>query len=244
MIMLRTKRSVGAWLWVPADLFKRISRLPASVVWLILSTFVFKEFELFRIQCSPALSTSSSSLAIGSSLAAPTDIAGTVELETRQSCPDVAVYFARGTTESGTLGTIVGPPFRTALTSALRGKSLQFNGVSYPATVGGYLAGGDVGGATTMANSVTSIAGSCPNTKIVISGYRLSSSVQNRVVAVVTFGDPYRDRSLPFNHAARHSAPLVILFVKVDRSFWHPISPMALTLERLRHLLQVAFKQL
>ncbi|PPR02008.1 hypothetical protein CVT24_011131 [Panaeolus cyanescens] len=146
-------------------------------------------------------------LALGSSLAAPTDVE--VELEARQSCPDVAVYFARGTTEVATLGTVVGPPFQTALALALRGQSLQFNGVPYPATVAGYLAGGDVGGAITMANSVTSIAGSCPNTKIVISGYsqgaqvthlaaaRLSSTVQNRVVAVVTFGDPYRDRALP-----------------------------------------------
>lgn len=90
----------------------------------------------------------------------------------RQSCADVTVYFARGTGESGTLGTIVGPPFQNALKSALGSKTLEFVGISYPASIAGFLAGGDAGGATTMANSVTSKASSCPNTKIVISGYR------------------------------------------------------------------------
>ncbi|TFK40467.1 cutinase [Crucibulum laeve] len=148
-------------------------------------------------------------LAISASSAVAAPFTNPAELKARQSCADVVVYFARGTTEPGTLGTIVGPPFQAALTSALRGKSLSFVGVNYPATVAGYLAGGDVGGATTMANSVTSTANSCPNSKIVISGYsqgaqvthlaaaRLSSTIQNRVSAVVTFGDPDRDQALP-----------------------------------------------
>jgi cutinase len=93
-------------------------------------------------------------------------------IEPRQSCADVTVYFARGTGEVGTLGTIIGPPFKSALQSALRTKSLEFVGVDYAASVAGFLAGGDAAGATKMANSVTSKASSCPNTKIVISGYR------------------------------------------------------------------------
>ena len=95
-----------------------------------------------------------------------------IEIEARQSCPDVQVYFARGTTEVPTLGTVVGPPFSAALAIAVVGKSVSFTGISYPATVAGYLAGGDQGGGKTMADSVTSIANRCPNTKIVISGYR------------------------------------------------------------------------
>ncbi|KAF8147586.1 cutinase [Crassisporium funariophilum] len=130
-------------------------------------------------------------------------------LEVRQACSDVVVYFARGTTEPGTLGTVVGPPFQSALQSALTGKTLQFVGINYPATVDGYLAGGDAGGGKTMADSVTSTANSCPKAKIVMSGYsqgaqvthiaanRLSAALQNRVIAVVTFGDPFRDRALP-----------------------------------------------
>ncbi|PPQ71527.1 hypothetical protein CVT24_006476 [Panaeolus cyanescens] len=136
--------------------------------------------------------------------------APTAEVEERQLfCPDVKVFFARGTTEIGTLGLIVGPPLETALRRALPGKDVDVEGLDYPALVSGYLAGGDIGGAIRMANDVTSIAGRCPNTKIVMSGYsqgaqvthraaaRLSSSIQERVNAVVTFGDPYEDTRLP-----------------------------------------------
>jgi cutinase len=101
----------------------------------------------------------------------------------RQSCADVTVYFARGTGESGTIGTIVGPPFQSALQSALGSRTLQFIGIAYPASVAGFLEGGDPGGATTMANSVTSKASSCPNTKIVISGYRCSYLVSPKVIS-------------------------------------------------------------
>jgi len=136
-------------------------------------------------------------------------------LESRQSCADVTVYFARGTTEPGTLGIIVGPPFESALQSALGSKTLQFTGIDYPATIAGFLAGGDQGGATTMANSVTSTANSCPNTKIIISGYsqgaqvthlaagKLSSAIQDRVNAAVVFGDPDNGQAFPGPIAGR-----------------------------------------
>ncbi|KAF5378733.1 hypothetical protein D9615_006874 [Tricholomella constricta] len=130
-------------------------------------------------------------------------------IESRQSCADVTVYFARGTSEVGTLGSIVGPPFQRALKSALGSRSLEFVGIKYPATIAGFLAGGDKGGATTMANSVTSKANSCPNTKIVISGYsqgaqvthlaagKLSASIRQRVNAAVVFGDPKKGQAFP-----------------------------------------------
>ncbi|KAG6855912.1 hypothetical protein H0H87_009478 [Tephrocybe sp. NHM501043] len=136
-------------------------------------------------------------------------IATPTPLESRQSCAAVTVYFARGTTEPGTLGTIVGPPFQAALQTALAGQTLEFVGIPYPATIAGFLVGGDQGGATTMANDVTAKASSCPNTKIVISGYsqgaqvthlaagKLSSSVQSRVNAVVVFGDPDNGQAFP-----------------------------------------------
>ena len=92
----------------------------------------------------------------------------------RQSCADVTVYFARGTGESGTIGTIVGPPFESALRASLGSRSLEFVGIDYPASIAGFLEGGDPGGATTMANSVISKANSCPDAKIVISGYRFA----------------------------------------------------------------------
>ncbi|KAF6763308.1 cutinase [Ephemerocybe angulata] len=132
-----------------------------------------------------------------------------VNAKARASCPDVQVYFARGTTETPTLGTVVGPGFSRTLTAALTGKSVTFTGIAYSANIAGFLVGGDPGGATTMATSVTSTANSCPDTKIVISGYsqgaqvthlaagQLTSAIQDRVVAVVTFGDPDENTALP-----------------------------------------------
>lgn len=132
-----------------------------------------------------------------------------VPLQPRQACADVTVYFARGTTEPGTLGTIVGPPFQSALQSALGTRTLEFFGIPYPASLAGFFAGGDQGGATTMADDVTAKASACPNTKIVISGYsqgaqvthiaagKLSSVVQNRVNAAVVFGDPDNGQAFP-----------------------------------------------
>ncbi|KAJ3575934.1 hypothetical protein NP233_g755 [Leucocoprinus birnbaumii] len=130
-------------------------------------------------------------------------------MQSRQSCADVTVIFARGTGEVAPIGTIVGPPFQTALQSAIGGRSLSFVGVNYAATVGGFLEGGDPAGARTMAADVNSAASSCPNTEIVMSGYsqgaqlvhlaagQISSSVQNRVAAVVVFGDPDNGDGFP-----------------------------------------------
>jgi len=127
----------------------------------------------------------------------------------RQSCADVSVIFARGTLETAPIGSVVGPPFQSALQSALGGQSLSFVGVNYPASIAGFLEGGDPNGARTMAQDVTSTASACPNTKIVMSGYsqgaqvthlaatQLSSTVQNRVSAVVVFGDPDDNKGFP-----------------------------------------------
>ncbi|KAJ7080516.1 cutA, cutinase A [Mycena epipterygia] len=124
------------------------------------------------------------------------------------ACSDVIVIFARGTTETAPIGTIVGPPLEAALTSALGGKSLTFTGVDYPADIAGFLEGGDPAGSTTMAQDVTNAANSCPNAAIVSSGYsqggqlvhnsakQLSSSVAARINAVVIFGDPDNGQSV------------------------------------------------
>lgn len=98
-----------------------------------------------------------------------------VDLDARQAppkCSDVAVFYARGTIEPGTVGMLVGPRFRSALQSALSDKSVSFVGVNYPATFAGFAAGGSKEGAANMANAVTAAATSCPKTEIVISGYR------------------------------------------------------------------------
>jgi len=92
-------------------------------------------------------------------------------MKSRQACSDVTVIFARGTGEPPPIGTIVGPPFEVALQTTT-GKSLSFQGVQYAASIPGFLEGGDPAGASTMAADVTSAASLCPNTQIVMSGYR------------------------------------------------------------------------
>ncbi|KAF5392780.1 hypothetical protein D9757_001019 [Collybiopsis confluens] len=122
--------------------------------------------------------------------------------EKRQACADVIVIFARGTTESAPIGTLVGPPLQSALQSALGSQTLSFQGVDYPASIAGFLEGGDPQGSQTMANDLTNAANSCPDAKIVSSGYSqggqlvhnsaklISSAVAARINAVVIFGDP------------------------------------------------------
>jgi hypothetical protein len=87
-------------------------------------------------------------------------------------CAPVTVIFARGTTEPGNIGTVVGPPLERALQSALGADNVAFQGVDYPANVAGFLQGGDAGGAATMAALARQAVSSCANTQIVMSGYR------------------------------------------------------------------------
>ncbi|KAJ7725971.1 carbohydrate esterase family 5 protein [Mycena metata] len=119
-------------------------------------------------------------------------------------CKDVAVIFARGTFDSGNMGVWVGPQFQAALQSQIN--SLAFQGVdasAYPATLQSYLAeGGSNSGAQSLADTVTSYVGACPNSNVVISGWSqgalvahkglalLSSDIQAKVVGLATWGDP------------------------------------------------------
>ncbi|KAJ6458663.1 cutinase, partial [Mycena vitilis] len=112
------------------------------------------------------------------------------------------VIFARGTTEPAPIGVVAGPPLQTALKTALGGKSLSFQGVDYPASVAGFLAGGDAQGSATMAADLTSAAAACPNAAIFSVGYsqggqlvhnsakQLSADVSSRINAALIFGDP------------------------------------------------------
>ncbi|KAF3001849.1 hypothetical protein E8E13_004371 [Curvularia kusanoi] len=126
------------------------------------------------------------------------------------ACRAVTVIWARGTTQSGNVGSpdSEGPVFFNALASALGGTSrLAIQGVDYPANIIGFLAGGDANGATTMFNLINTAISKCPSTKIVVTGYsqgaqlvhtatqRLTAAAAAKVSAVVTFGDADRDET-------------------------------------------------
>lgn len=65
-------------------------------------------------------------------------------------CKAVTIIFARGTTESGNVGTLVGPPFFQAVAEKIGADSLAVQGVEYPADIAGFLAGGDADGSELM----------------------------------------------------------------------------------------------
>ena len=87
-------------------------------------------------------------------------------------CKNVTIIFARGTTESGNVGTSTGPPFFSAVATAIGSSNLAVQGVDYSASIPGFLEGGDPAGSKTMASLVTQAFTQCPSTKVVMSGYR------------------------------------------------------------------------
>ena len=67
------------------------------------------------------------------------------------NCSDMTVIFARGTTEAGNVGALVGPPFFDAIRAKIGSQAtVAVQGVDYPADIQGFLAGGDSGGSQTM----------------------------------------------------------------------------------------------
>lgn len=89
----------------------------------------------------------------------------------RVGCKPITVIFARGTIELGNVGSLVGPPFFNDLDDLIGADNIAVQGVDYPATIEGYLIGGDPGGAQTTADLLNQAATNCPGTQIVLSGY-------------------------------------------------------------------------
>ncbi|TVY34657.1 Cutinase [Lachnellula subtilissima] len=123
--------------------------------------------------------------------------------ELGSTCTAYTVIFARGTTEPGNVGVLVGPPFFDALRTSLGASALTIQGVNdYDADIAGYEAGGDAGGSAEMAKQISAAMAACPNTKLVASGYSQGGQIVHNAAAqlpaataswiskVVVFGDP------------------------------------------------------
>lgn len=121
------------------------------------------------------------------------------------ACQKVTLIFARGTSETGNMGTIVGPGLSTDSKSALS-NNIAVQGVDYPADSAGISeesSGTGGTGTKAMVNDVQTALNKCPSTQIVLSGYSqgamlvhntmssLSSAQAASVKLAVTFGDPF-----------------------------------------------------
>ena len=89
------------------------------------------------------------------------------------ACPDVEVVFARGTFEPAGVG-LTGQAFVDALHGQVGTKSVDVYPVNYPASLD-FATAAD--GVIDASNKVRDIAGSCPNTKIVLGGYSQGAAV-------------------------------------------------------------------
>lgn len=93
------------------------------------------------------------------------------EKEKRQGCKPNALFFARGTTEPGTMGSTVGPALSRAL-----GSKWKVEGVKYTADIAGDDCIGFPGGVKCR-DQLEVLARACPETKWFLSGYSQGAMV-------------------------------------------------------------------
>lgn len=133
-----------------------------------------------------------------------------------ESCPDVEVVFARGTSDRPGVG-FVGKAFIDSLKWKLLGKKISTYAVDYPASWN--FSKSTSAGAVDANKHVQYVAAVCPDTKIVLGGMSQGSGVidlitignrkiwfftpaplpdamVNHVVAVAVFANPARDQPL------------------------------------------------
>lgn len=80
-------------------------------------------------------------------------LATTLNVDTTENgsgCSAMTVIFARGTTEPGNVGLVTGPPFFDAIQAMVGSNAVSIQGVDYPASIEGFLEGGDPAGSQTM----------------------------------------------------------------------------------------------
>ncbi|KAF3407627.1 hypothetical protein DPV78_001033 [Talaromyces pinophilus] len=126
------------------------------------------------------------------------------------SCAEYTLIWARGTSEPGNMGVLVGPPLVWALQDVVGTSGLVIQGVNdYSASVDGYLEGGDPSGSSNMASLISKAHSSCPNTKLIAAGYSQGCQVTHNAISqldattaawidkVLLFGDPDDGQAIP-----------------------------------------------
>ncbi|CAI7639601.1 unnamed protein product [Penicillium discolor] len=151
-------------------------------------------------------SSSDSSSLLGRQLSIPgLDSGSSSETGVTQNsgCKEYTFIFARGTTEIGNMGTVIGPPLAKELNS-LTGNKVTVQGVDYPADAAGNVVMGAAGGPA-MAKLVKQALSQCPKTKVLLGGYSQGAMVVHKaasslsagqITAAVLFGDPLKAESV------------------------------------------------
>jgi hypothetical protein len=96
-------------------------------------------------------------------------------LDKRQSCSPYINLFARGTTESGTMGSTVGPKLSSALSKA-GGSKFTTVGIPYTADLAGINCIGLPGGIKCV-DQLAKLAAKCPQSQFFLSGYSQGAMV-------------------------------------------------------------------
>ncbi|GKT83926.1 LOW QUALITY PROTEIN: cutinase precursor [Colletotrichum tofieldiae] len=116
-------------------------------------------------------------------------------------CKDVIMFFARGSTEVGNMGTVCGPPTANGVKANFQ--SVAVEGVDYAAGLAtNTLPGGaDPKGIAEMKRLIAQANSDCPNSMLVVGGYSQGAALTHRavedlpqaqkdqIVAAFTFGD-------------------------------------------------------
>jgi cutinase len=129
-----------------------------------------------RLNVRAVLSTTFAALAVAAvlvgSLAGPAQFFARAAAAT-DSCPNIEVVFARGTSEAPGVGA-TGQAFVDALNARLPGNTVDVYAVNYPASLD---FGRAADGIVDASSKIETIAASCSNTKIVLGGYSQGAAV-------------------------------------------------------------------
>ncbi|KAF2036204.1 cutinase-domain-containing protein [Setomelanomma holmii] len=134
---------------------------------------------------------------------------GTTSNEFSQGgCRDILFAWARGSTEAGNMGTVVGPPTSDGLKQNFGANKVATEGIDYAAALAPNTLPGGTDSASTklMQDTLTAMASQCPDSVIVAGGYSqgsavnhraistLPANVQDQIAGVVLYGDTQKQQ--------------------------------------------------
>jgi cutinase len=141
-------------------------------------------------------------------------------------CPDVEVVFARGTSEPAGIGR-VGQAVADSLAAQIAPRTVGSYGVNYPADYD-FLTAAD--GAADATNHISSMALSCPSTKIVLGGYSQGAAVVDMLAGVPPLGNKIGSigSAPPMSVTAAVTVAAVTVFGNPATKFGQPLSSVGM----------------